>query len=125
SPTSTRCFCSGADNAYEQYGEADSDDCDMPCSGFPEDTCGSRFRLSVYSITGEGKPAINIVAVSETALKTPIATNFVGCYADVWDPRQPPPGLATRSSSAMTVEKCREFCLVRGQSLFGLENGHE
>ena len=98
----------------------------MPCSGFPEDTCGGRFRLSVHVITGEGVPATKaIVPFSATALSTPISTNYVGCYANVWDPRNLLTAFTKWPSPAMTVEKCWEFCLDRGQSLFALESGYE
>lgn len=100
----------------------------MPCSGFPDETCGGRYRLSVYAITGKGALAagLSASAKSAAALKTPVSKNFVGCYADVWDPWTPvTSAFAKRSSQNMTVGKCRAFCLERGQKLFALENGNE
>lgn len=46
-----RCFCGTADEDYTIYGE--SDDCDYPCTGDSESTCGGRWAMDVYAMDGK------------------------------------------------------------------------
>ena len=46
---SRQCYCG---TSYDKHGAADESDCDMVCLGNANQTCGARWRNSVYKIHG-------------------------------------------------------------------------
>ncbi|CAM9255649.1 unnamed protein product, partial [Ectocarpus sp. 8 AP-2014] len=46
-----QCFCGTADEDYTVYGE--SDDCDYPCTGDSESTCGGRWAMDIFAMDGK------------------------------------------------------------------------
>ncbi|KAF6029937.1 hypothetical protein EB796_011767 [Bugula neritina] len=46
------CYCG---NEFNRYGEAPVDECNLPCSGNPQVTCGGILRNSVYNTQFDSK----------------------------------------------------------------------
>ncbi|CAN0176784.1 unnamed protein product, partial [Laminaria digitata] len=44
------CFCWKNDDGYKRLGRLDESECDLPCEGQEEETCGGRVALEVFKI---------------------------------------------------------------------------
>ncbi|CAN0358650.1 unnamed protein product, partial [Laminaria digitata] len=104
------CYCEEEGDEYDLYGEIDGDECNMPCSGHPDERCGGYRTMNVYAITGEGSP----MAEDDDgeggggsdlafAFPPPTAENYLGCYGDDAEDRALTLGVH-KSESAMSVE---------------------
>ncbi|TVY83801.1 putative fungistatic metabolite [Lachnellula suecica] len=94
-------------------------DCNFPCAGSANETCGAGNRLSVYTTAGAAPaPPVHVLTAG--------AYTRFGCYTE---------GNGTRaladfqevdySTTGMTVEKCATFCAGNASPLFGVEYGGE
>jgi hypothetical protein len=71
---SVQCFCGDTMDNGGVLSNSDSD-CDMPCSGNPNEICGAGQRLSVYA---QGKPTVVAPPAVQTA-GLPGAWEYQGC----------------------------------------------
>lgn len=111
------CYC--ADVFGNGSVAAPATDCNFPCGGDANETCGAGNRLNVFSTTGTAPaPPAHVLTVGDYTR--------VGCVTE---------GNGTRalsdatevdySTTGMTVEKCAAFCSAGGFALMGVEFGGE
>lgn len=103
-PYPTACLLSyhrGSNDLTYATALGTSSSCDTACLGNPQESCGGREALSVYSVPGFNK---------------------LGCYADSWD-RMLPNQLQT--SPLMTPAKCSVLAADGGYTVFGVQNGNQ
>ncbi|KAM7206912.1 WSC domain containing protein [Rhypophila sp. PSN 637] len=108
---SSECFC-GSDTPTDP---APAGDCNMACSGNPDEQCGAGMRLNVYKFD---------TAPTTAPMAPPISGfEFKGCYTDNFPER----ALAgkTVATDDMTLEKCANICQVAGYPAFGVEYASE
>jgi len=116
---STQCFC---DNVIRQSGEVATDDsqCNMECSGNPDEKCGGPNRLSVWS----SQDPVKVVKKPEPTETVDGGWKYQGCLVD-------PQGAArvfpwqlvntTGNSPEWCLGQCKKF----GYMAAGLEYGDE
>ncbi|KAK0736199.1 WSC domain-containing protein [Apiosordaria backusii] len=107
---SSECYCGS--NAPTD--PAPASECNMPCSGNPDETCGAGMRLNVYEFDGscDEEPPADISGYE-----------YKGCYTD--NVPQRVLGGITVTQQDMTLEKCAATCGAGGYSFFGVEYGAE
>lgn len=110
---SVECFC-GTTLHPDSEKVADSE-CNMPCSGAPNEPCGAGSRLSLFYSSAVTGPAAN-----------PGVNDFIhlGCYTEGRTGRALTynPGLP---GANMTVDICTAACLEADYILAGVEYGGE
>ncbi|CAM9620699.1 unnamed protein product [Ectocarpus sp. 6 AP-2014] len=89
---SHECWC--GDNA--DYDANGAGECELPCAGDSEETCGGHFAMSVYT---HGVVTVDPVDSVDPA--------YLGCYYDPSDDRI---FMRDDSSDDMTAEVCSELC---------------
>lgn len=95
-------------------------DCETPCIGAPDGSiCGSRDRISTYSIAASKIPALGLVSALPPAENT---TQYIGCFTD--DPTSILKGYTFKSDS-MTPLLCQAACKEFGYTLAGISAGYQ
>ncbi|CBJ28224.1 glucose sorbosone dehydrogenase [Ectocarpus siliculosus] len=89
---SFQCFCGPSTADYAKHGSLSSDNCEYLCHAHPEDFCGGFSTMEVFRID----PAA-------------AAGGYLGCFADVEEPRVFPESGKT-GSNAMTTATCAGLC---------------
>ncbi|KAL2118539.1 hypothetical protein VTJ04DRAFT_8199 [Mycothermus thermophilus] len=87
----------------------DDAECDMPCAGDANETCGGSMKLNVYYYDG-------ICPSDEPEVP---GFEYVGCYTDSVSQRALS-GHVVRDHT-MTLQKCAEACTAAGYGYFGVE----
>jgi len=105
---SSECYCGSVAPTVP----ADPSECNMPCSGDPNEICGAGMRLTVYQFD---KAPVSYPDVN--------GYEYQGCYTDNMSLRVL--GGNTFGGANMTLESCAAFCSGYGYSIFGTENGNE
>ncbi|CAN0368279.1 unnamed protein product, partial [Scytosiphon promiscuus] len=92
------CWCGTSSDDYDQHGEADDSECSMSCSGDASETCGAGWRMSLYSMSGEGTPTPTpptpspVTPTPPSPTPTPPTTGdgatYVGCFVDKAEPER-------------------------------------
>ncbi|KAF7334401.1 Copper radical oxidase [Mycena venus] len=109
------CYC-GA-NA-PSGGPGNAADCNMPCSGNTEESCGAGCRKRVYSKEPESQPA------SALCTAAPAPWDYQGCYPDKRTDRILSDATYTDGQN-MSIEACTSYCCTGGYSYAGMEYGKE
>ncbi|CAM9117065.1 unnamed protein product, partial [Sphacelaria rigidula] len=108
------CICGEAGDDYDAFGDATN--CDKPCSGDADQTCGGFFAANVYLYGDIGpEPA-------PPAIFTPEGYTYMGCYADNIDDRVLT-GDVIKEDPTMESEGCAQLC--KGKAYFGTQYGNE
>ncbi|GME50293.1 wsc-domain-containing protein [Neofusicoccum parvum] len=109
----SECWCGNSMN-YRARKTTDQG-CTMTCSGNSSQSCGSSYRLSVFS---SGTVTIDTKPVSPAQVGS---FSLLGCYSEAKSGR----ALSDKSTSqsGMTVENCALYC--SGYNYFGVEYGVE
>ncbi|KAK4202426.1 WSC domain-containing protein [Triangularia verruculosa] len=109
----SECYC----GSTKPTNAAPDSDCNMPCSGNPDETCGGGMRLNVYEFD----------SACESDMEEPPAVisgyEYKGCYTDNV-PQRVLSGI-TITDQDMTLEKCAVTCSAGGYVFFGVEYGVE
>ncbi|KAK4184351.1 WSC domain-containing protein [Podospora australis] len=107
---SSECYCGN----NRPTNPAPASDCNMACSGDPNENCGGGMRLNVYELEAECEdPPTSSISGFE----------YKGCYSD--NVAQRVLAGKTVTESDMTLEKCAATCSVGGYTWFGVEYGSE
>ncbi|KIM49752.1 hypothetical protein M413DRAFT_408037 [Hebeloma cylindrosporum] len=124
-------FCSSGNYIFAgvEFGHCDStiqipsqlaalSDCNMPCSGNVNETCGGPIRLNIFD---SGKPPPTIV---RNVTQGQGLWTYQGCFTDSVSARTL--GFGVNIPSGTTAESCTAACQAAGGFVnAGLENGHE
>jgi len=105
------CFCA---NGYGRYGPADN--CDMKCSGDPNQICGGSWANSVYSVA-LGAPVMPGSSVQAPSTAPP---GGMGCFKD--DYVRDLDGYSVTTGN-MTLQHCVSTCAGRGFAFAGAQFG--
>lgn len=105
------CFCA---NGYGRYGPADN--CDMKCSGDPNQICGGSWANSVYSVA-LGTP---VAPGSSVQAPSTAPAGSLGCYKD--ESVRDLDGYSMTSGN-MTLQTCVSTCAGRGFAFAGAQFG--
>ncbi|KAJ3327576.1 hypothetical protein HDU76_011513 [Blyttiomyces sp. JEL0837] len=115
-----QCFC-GYKLPNQGLAPHDSD-CDIPCNGSPDEACGGRNRLSVYT----SDRAVEKLRRPEEPERTPPPPpphipgwSYLGCYVDETIPRH---SLPLRVGTNLTNEQCAITCNILKFTLSGTTN---
>jgi WSC domain len=87
--------------------------CDMACLGDPTELCGGSLRLSMFTNAAYAPTTYTVTNVT--------GWDYLGCYTDQLDTRAL--SNAIYFDSAMTVQKCLDFCVDNNQPIAGVEYG--
>ena len=93
-------------------------DCSITCPGDDYEKCGGSNRLSLYG-TEPHPPKVN-----PNPHPAVYRYNYLGCWTE-GNKRRALEGAAVTSSVFMTVERCANYCIDSGFTIFGLEYGSE
>ncbi|KAL1840964.1 hypothetical protein VTJ49DRAFT_7570 [Mycothermus thermophilus] len=102
---SSECHC----GMIEPPVTADDSECNMPCSGDPNETCGGPMKLNVFyfdTACTEDQPAVP-------------GFEYMGCFTDNV-PQRVLTGHVVREGG-MTLQKCAQACTAAGYPWFGVE----
>ncbi|KAH9927682.1 copper radical oxidase [Fomitopsis serialis] len=104
------CYCG---NAFSNGGtQAPATDCDVPCTGNAEETCGAGNRLNVYwSGVQPPAPPITVPSVG--------LWDSLGCYNDSTNARAL--AISPAVDGDVDVESCTTACYNSGYPLAGME----
>ncbi|KAM7194466.1 putative fungistatic metabolite [Naviculisporaceae sp. PSN 640] len=94
------------------------DECNIPCPGNSNETCGGLRRLSLYGTDGiapKGVASSHPQVYRYTELGCITEGNRVRAFS----------GASLASEKYMTVERCGHYCINSGFTFFGLEYGSE
>ncbi|KAK4666514.1 hypothetical protein QC763_300910 [Podospora pseudopauciseta] len=111
---SSECYC----GSNKPTDAAPASECNMPCSGNPDETCGAGMRLNVY----EFDRACDDLDTEEPPVVIS-GFEYKGCYTD--NVPQRVLGGITVAQHDMTLEKCAATCTAGGYAFFGVEYGTE
>jgi Glyoxal oxidase N-terminus/WSC domain len=114
---SFQCFCD--DYLYNGAALTSDSDCNMPCSGNPDQKCGAGGRMSVYA--NSTLPVFRTPAVQKTNL--PGNWTYQGCLYDLDVPRSLKYQLILDKNN--TAENCLSQCSKFGYGAGGMEYGRE
>nr|ABD61575.1 copper radical oxidase [Phanerodontia chrysosporium] len=108
------CYC--GDSIGNGGAPTDAGDCNMKCSGNSAETCGSGYRLSMYTNGKKPPPAPSIPA-------TVGQWTSLGCYNDSVNARVL--GITANPSGGVSLESCTSACQSMGFKLSGAEYADE
>ncbi|KAF1961350.1 WSC-domain-containing protein, partial [Byssothecium circinans] len=109
------CYCGISTNALQ---EKDPSECNTPCNGDSDQTCGGPNHLSVYVNTAPG-PVTN---KGDDGL----TTRYAGCWKEGTGSRVLPVGVdVPGGTNAVSVKSCTDTCRKRGFLYAGVEYASE
>ncbi|ORY85433.1 WSC domain-domain-containing protein [Protomyces lactucae-debilis] len=103
---SNECYCGNG----LRLGPTAAANCNMACSGSPNEICGGSNALSVYGAPVVASDVNNVTSI--------------GCFTDFYPQSRVLDG-ANTASDEMTEAVCSAFCAQRAFTLFGTEFGRE
>jgi len=110
---SSECYC----GSILPTNPAPASECNMACSGNPDEMCGAGMRLNVYQMNAGTTPP------STPPATIPDGFEYKGCYTDNV-PQRVLSG-KTIADDAMTLTKCATTCSASGYTWFGVEYGSQ
>ncbi|BES92733.1 bacteria Hypothetical protein protein [Nesidiocoris tenuis] len=102
-----QCFCSNERPHFKS--SAEEDECNQPCDGNSEETCGGGYRLSVYDLYDTSTD--NVFA------------NYMGCYSISPYQRDLLPNRKDYFKQLLTPEYCVGYCYRKGLRFAGMAHG--
>lgn len=102
------CYCG---NGLQSYSAVGQKTCNVPCAGNQTEICGGSESLSVWNSTSSTIPPTTVKAVGAYPLD--------GCYSG----SQILSATSHTSAMGLTVESCVGYCITKGYSVAGVQDG--